>query len=164
MAQPAYNFALFEQEPKKEQKQPTASLRAVKGGKNKNLRAAAAAKYFTVLRKAGWAVVLAVFMLAQLASNARVTELTTQIQRTQKELVTAQSTNNYLNSALNERTNMAKIEETANRLGLMKLDDSQITYIRLDGESVVFHTQSNLAAWGESLYAGLLSLIHQLEY
>ena len=43
-----------------------------------------------------------------------------------------QSQYTYYNSALNSRTNITSVEETATRLGLMKIDQSQITYIRLD--------------------------------
>ena len=41
-----------------------------------------------------------------------------------------QSQYTYYNSALNSRTNITSVEETATRLGLMKIDQSQITYIR----------------------------------
>ena len=49
-------------------------------------------------------------------------------------LVSEQSQYTYYNSTLNSKTNITSVEETAGRLGLMKIDQSQITYIRL-GES-----------------------------
>ncbi len=61
-------------------------------------------------------------------------ELNDQIQSTKAQLVSAQSQYTYYNSTLNSKTNIASVEEAASRLGLMKIDQSQITYIRL-GES-----------------------------
>ena len=59
---------------------------------------------------------------------------------------------------------MANVEEVANRLGLMKLDDSQITYIRLDDSSVLTRKESDVKRWTDLLYSGVLSLIEQLDF
>ena len=99
-----------------------------------------------------------------LESKVTITELTTQIQRTQTQLTSEQSTYNYLSSELNSKTSMANVEEVANRLGLMKLDDSQITYVRLDESSVITRAPSDVEKWSEFLYSGVLSLIEKLDF
>ena len=64
-----------------------------------------------------------------LYSQATLTELTGDIQATQRELVEAQSEYNYLSGVLDSKTGLKNVEEIATtQLGLMKLDRSQITY------------------------------------
>lgn len=160
MEQTAYDFARFEENRRPEQKNK-ARLRAVKGGKSKHSRLHELLANFRAVVAVTLFLALAVGLLQ---SKASITELTTEIQRTQNQLTTAQSTYNYLNSELNSRTSMANVEEAANRLGLMKLDDSQITYIRLDTSSVLTRKESDVKKWTELVYSGLLSLIEKLEF
>ena len=110
------------------------------------------------------AVVVLALAISLLQSKATLTELTTDIQREQAQLVTEQSTYNYLNNELNSKTSMANVEEVANRLGLMKLDDSQITYVRLEESSSLIRKVSEVEKWSEFLYSGLLSLMDKLEF
>ncbi len=160
MEQIAYDFARFEQTSKPAAKSK-AKLRAVKGGKPKNSRLHEMLVNFRAVLAVTLFLGLAVGLLQ---SKVTITELTTEIQRTQSQLTTAQSTYNYLNSELNSRTSMANVEEVANRLGLMKLDDSQITYIRLDDSSVLTRKESDVKRWTDLLYSGVLSLIEQLDF
>jgi len=162
MQQAAYDFAKFENtNAAQKQKAKKADLRAVQGGKKSvsrwqelwiNLKAVVAVTLFLVLA------------IGLLESKVTITELTTQIQRTQTQLTSEQSTYNYLSSELNSKTSMANVEEVANRLGLMKLDDSQITYVRLDESSVITRVPSDVEKWSEFLYSGVLSLIEKLDF
>ncbi len=69
-----------------------------------------------------------------------------------------QSQYTYYNSALNSRTNITSVEETASRLGLMKIDQSQITYIRLDEGSVLVRKESAVRQWTDLLHDGAMTV------
>lgn len=160
MAQAAHDFSLFEETgqtaPKKK-----AQLRPVKGGAVRSEQLRRLRSNFRIVLAATLFLTLAVSLLQ---SKATLNELTTEIQRTQSQLTTEQSTNNYLNSELNNKTSMANVEETANRLGLMKMDESQITYVRLEDSSVLTRRESDVKQWTEFLYSGLLSLAEKLDF
>ena len=51
----------------------------------------------------------------------------------------------------------------AGRLGLMKIDDSQITYIRLDDQSVLTRRESAVEKWTDTLQAGVSSLLRTID-
>ena len=51
----------------------------------------------------------------------------------------------------------------AGRLGLMKIDDSQITYIRLDDQSVLTRRESAVEKWTDTLQAGVTSLLRTMD-
>ena len=51
----------------------------------------------------------------------------------------------------------------AGRLGLMKIDDSQITYIRLDDRSVLTRRETAVEKWTDTLQAGVSSLLRTIE-
>ncbi len=164
MAQTAHDFTLFENTttPRTASAKARPALRAVKGG-----AAAQPGRLQALwgnLRTLLSAVLFLGLAICLLRSKATITELTTQIQREQTQLVAEQSTYNYLNSELNSRTSMANVEEVANRLGLMKLDDSQITYVRLEESSTLTRAASQVEQWSEFLYSGLLSLMDKLEF
>lgn len=158
MPQTAHDFTLFENTSRPDAKP---KLRAVKGGTPKKNRLQEAWGGLTNLLGVVLFLGLAISLLQ---SKATLTELTTQIQREQTQLVTEQSTYNYLTSELNSKTSMANVEEVANRLGLMKLDDSQITYVRLEESSSLTRKESEVEKWTEFLYSGLLSLMDKLEF
>ena len=92
------------------------------------------------------AALLVGFAVSLLWSESQLVELNSQIQNAKADLVSVQSQYTYYNSALNNRTNITSVEETATRLGLMKIDQSQITYIRLDGGSVLVRKGVRCAA------------------
>ena len=54
------------------------------------------------------------------------------------------------------------MEDVAGRLGLMKIDDSQITYIRLDDQSVLTRRESAVEKWTDTLEAGVSSLLRTI--
>ena len=132
------------------QAQPKVPLRVEKGGKKRLNPVRAAMQH--ALQLVGFAVSL-------LWSEAQLVELNSQIQSAKAELVSEQSQYTYYNSALNSRTNITSVEETATRLGLMKIDQSQITYIRLDAGSVLVRKESAVHQWTDFLHDGAMTII-----
>ncbi len=51
------------------------------------------------------------------------------------------------------------MEETAGRLGLMKIDQSQITYIRLGESDTLERTQSAVRQWTDFIYNGAVNIL-----
>ena len=158
MQQQAYDFSMFAPQRAKPEKKPP--LRTVEGGKKPQTGLKKAAVSFGNVLCCAVFLALAVLLIQ---SKVTITELTTQQQKTQAQLTDAQSTYNYLNGALNSRTNMASVEEIANRLGLMKVDDSQITYVRLEDSSVLTAAQSPVKQWSGWLKSGMLNMMEMLD-
>ena len=99
------------------------------------------------------------FAVSLLWSEAQLVELNSQIQSAKAELVSEQSQYTYYNSALNSKTNITSVEEAASRLGLMKIDQSQITYIRLDEGSVLVRKASAVRQWSDLLHDGAMTIL-----
>ena len=75
------------------------------------------------------------------------------------QLVSAQSQYTYYNSTLNSKTNITSVEEAASRLGLMKIDPSQITYIRLNESGALERQQSPVRQWTSFIYNGAVTIL-----
>ena len=72
------------------------------------------------------------------ASQARITQLSGEIDDAKSELTNAQSYNDYLSTTMDQITNSTSVQQEAeDRLGLVKMDPSQVTYVRLEDESVI---------------------------
>ena len=82
-----------------------------------------------------------------------------QIQDAKAQLVSEQSQYTYYNSTLNSKTNITSVEEAAGRLGLMKIDQSQITYIRLGESDSLERTQSAVRQWTDFIYNGAVNIL-----
>ncbi len=155
MGQPAYdrNAARRRKAPQPQRK---ANLRVAKGGKRRlNPLQAAVHNVMNLVA----AALLVGFAISLLWSEAQLVELNSQIQSAKAELVSEQSQYTYYNSALNSRTNITSVEETATRLGLMKIDQSQITYIRLDEGSVLVRKASAVRQWSDLLHDGAMTIL-----
>lgn len=138
------------------QAQPKVPLRVEKGGKKRLNPVRAAMQH--ALQLVG-AALLVGFAVSLLWSEAQLVELNSQIQSAKADLVSEQSQYTYYNSALNSRTNITSVEETATRLGLMKIDQSQITYIRLDEGSVLVRKASAVRQWSDLLHDGAMTIL-----
>ncbi len=161
MAQEAYDFARFEGTARAAQgaaqgapartpaqKQKT-TLRSVKGGKGK---AGATHKIFGSTMRLVW--VFAFFALAflRVQSEAQLTEYTQQIQTEIAALTVAKSEYSYLQTTLNASINLEQVEKVAKEQGLVKLDESQITYIRLTDEAqLTTNAQNWWQNWQETI-------------
>lgn len=136
-------------------------VRVVRGGRFRLERAKDA------MRQAASVVAVAVILAlitAIVASQAKLTELSGEIDATRSDLATAQTTYEYLSGKMDEISNSANIDEAAqNRLGLVKTDPSQVTYIRLEDESVIEKNSSQTDEILDELYTAALSLIGSFE-
>ena len=142
MGQPAYDRNAVRRR-RAPQPQRKANLRVAKGGKRRlNPLQAAVHNAISLL----W-------------SEAQLVELNDQIQSTKAQLVSEQSQYTYYNSTLNSKTNIASVEETAGRLGLMKVDPSQITYIRLGESGALVRRESTVRQWTDFLYTGAVNIL-----
>ena len=147
MGQAAYDMTEVRRRraPQTQRKVP---LRVEKGGK----------KRLNPVRAAMQHALLVGFAVSLLWSEAQLVELNSQVQKAKADLVSQQSQYTYYNSALNSRTNITSVEETASRLGLMKIDQSQITYIRLDEGSVLVRKESAVRQWSDLLHDGAMAV------
>ena len=98
---------------------------------------------------------LAGLSVALLFSEARIVELSGDIRQAKAALISAQSQNDYYTTTLNVQSSISNVESVAGRLGLMKIDDNQITYIRLDDQSVLNRRESAGVNWTDTLHAGV---------
>lgn len=153
MAQPAYDLELFENRAQR----PRAKVRAVKGRKK------ASRLNLQTVKTAAVAVVMAALVVGFLYSQATITELTVDIQNVQSDLVSEQSTYNYLSGVLDSKTSLRSVEQiAAGELGLVKVDRSQVTYFSLESESVINRPETAAQKITEFLNTGLLSLMEYL--
>ena len=141
MGQPAYDRNAVRRR-RAPQPQRKANLRVAKGGKRR-LNPLQAAVHNAMNLVA--AALLVGFAISLLWSEA--------------QLVSEQSQYTYYNSTLNSKTNIASVEETAGRLGLMKVDPSQITYIRLGESGALVRRESTVRQWTDFLYTGAVNIL-----
>ena len=155
MGQAAYDYNTARRR-KVPQTQRKTALRVEKGGKRRLSPLQAALRNAMHLVAAA---LLTGFAISLLWSESKLVELNDQIQDAKAQLVSEQSQYTYYNSTLNSKTNVTSVEETAGRLGLMKIDQSQITYIRLDAGSVLVRKESAVHQWTDFLHDGAMTII-----
>lgn len=109
------------------------------------------------------ALTMLALVCAVIYSHVQLTELTGEIQDARVELTAANSWNSYWNNTLDSKTNLRTVEEATTRLGMIKADPSQITYIKLDETSTVDRPASGLQKLAGMLHAGALSLVGSLD-
>ena len=131
-------------------------LRVEKGGKPRLNPVRAAMQHALQLLSAA---LLVGFAVSLLWSESQLVELNSKIQNAKAELVSEQSQYTYYNSVLNSKTNITSVEEVAGRLGLMKMDQSQLTYIRLDSDSVLVRRESAVHQWTDFLHDGAMTIL-----
>ena len=155
MGQAAYDYNAVRRR-KAPQTQRKANLRVAKGGKRRLTPLQAAVHNAMHLVAAA---LLVGFAISLLMSEAQLVEVNDQIQKAKAELVSEQSQYTYYNSVLNSKTNITSVEEVAGRLGLMKMDQSQLTYIRLDSDSVLVRRESAVHQWTDFLHDGAMTIL-----
>ena len=156
MGQPAYDMSSEVRRRKAPQTQRKVALRVEKGGKRRLSPLQAALRNAMHLVAAA---LLTGFAISLLMSEAQLVEVNDQIQKAKAELVSEQSQYTYYNSVLNSKTNITSVEEVAGRLGLMKMDQSQLTYIRLDSDSVLVRRESAVHQWTDFLHDGAMTIL-----
>lgn len=122
-----------------EPRQP--EMRVVRGGKHGLNRAR---QFAAVALHVIAAALLLGLILSVVHSQARITELNGQINDTRTDLTAAQSEYDYLSTKMSDITSRASLQDVAEgQLGLVKADQSQITYIQLEEQSVIEKTGSD---------------------
>lgn len=147
MGQAAYDYNTARRR-KAPQTQRKTALRVEKGGKRRLSPLQAALRNAMHLVAAA---LLTGFAISLLMSEAQLVELNDQIQDAKAQLVSAQSQYTYYNST--------SVEEAASRLGLMKIDPSQITYIRLNESGALERQQSPVRQWTSFIYNGAVTIL-----
>ena len=122
-----------------EPRQP--EMRVVRGGKHGLNRAR---QFAAVALHVIAAALLLGLIFSVVHSQARITELNGQINDTRTGLTAAQSEYDYLSTKMSDITSRASLQDVAEgQLGLVKADQSQITYIQLEEQSVFEITGSD---------------------
>lgn len=144
-----------------EEKNVFKPVRVVRGGRY-GLRKVRSAAHNVL-----WALVgllLLVMIVGVVQSQAQVTELSGKIEKTRKELTNAQSTYDYLSDQMSSITSSTNVQQIAEgRLGLVRADSSQVTYIKLQGESVVEKPTTGFEQMMDGFRTTALSLIGSLD-
>ena len=79
-------------------------------------------------------------------------------------LFRSQTTYDYLSSQMDKIANMSNLETVAEtRLGLVKADPSQITYVRLEDQSVIETVEDGAAKLVEDVRTAALDLLSSLK-
>ena len=156
MGQEAYNYSEVRRRAARPQPERAANFQVKKGGKRRLTPLQAAIQHAAQILALG---LLVGFSVALLWSEAQIVELSAQIRTAKATLVSEQSQYDYYTNTLNTQTSIANVEETASRLGLMKMDDSQITYIRLNSENLLVRKGSTVRQWTDYIHAGALTLM-----
>ena len=122
-----------------EPRQP--EMRVVRGGKHGLNRAR---QFAAVALHVIAAALLLGLIFSVVHSQARITELNGQINDTRTDLTAAQSEYDYLSTKMSDITIDASLQDVAEgQLGLVKAEQSQITYIQLEEQSVIEKTGSD---------------------
>ena len=122
-----------------EPRQP--EMRVVRGGKHGLNRAR---QFAAVALHVIAAALLLGLIFSVVHSQARITELNGQINDTRTDLTAAQSEYDSLSTKVSDITSRASLQDVAEgQLGLVKADQSQITYIQLEEQSGIEKTGSD---------------------
>ena len=106
------------------------------------------------------ALTMLALVCAVIYSHVQLTELTGEIQDARVELTAANSWNSYWSNTLDSKTNLRTVEEAATtRLGMIKADPSQITYIRLGESGALVRRESTVRQWTDFLYTGAVNIL-----
>ena len=159
MGQEAYDYNAVRRR-KAPQTERKANLRVEKGGKRRLNPMRAAIRNAVHLVEAA---LLVGFASSLLWSESQLVELNSKIQKAKASLLSEQSQYTYYTSTLNSQTNITSVEEAASRLGLMKIDQSQITYIRLGESDSLERTQSAVRQWTDFIYNGAVNILGTIQ-
>lgn len=141
----AYDFSSFLPEQQVEE----IEKKKVPVQKKKVVKSKVSVKPATVVK---WVFVSAFVMISLLSimiGNINITKQNDEISKAQKSLSTAQSEQVSLNSKLESRMSMQKVENYAvNKLGLVKIQPFQIEYVHLNGTDKVEVSNDNFLVFG----------------
>ena len=125
----------------------------------KKERTARVAQIWKMLRALLGVLVLVFLVSAVLYTQAAVTEVTTQIADKKQELKEEEALNTYLSFELDNKTSLKSIEETAGDMGLSKVENSQISYFRVEDGNSIQVKEGLFASILRNTKNGLLSIV-----
>ncbi|MEG0910047.1 MAG: hypothetical protein RSB47_04115 [Ruthenibacterium sp.] len=121
---------------------------------------------FITLRNIKWTMVAVIFLTlvcSVLYSQTTATEMAGQIAMQQKVLVDLKSEYTYLNNEVEMKTNLANVEDYARtKLGLVKIDKSQVTYVERKNDDVIVRPQNELQKMFGSVSTQAMSFMEYL--
>ncbi len=136
-------------------------LRVVRGGRY------GMHKLRRLARRVGAVAVMAVMLaliVGVIYSQAQITRISGDIDIVQRDLANAQSTYDYLSTKMSDITSSTNVQQIAEgRLGLVRADASQITYIKLQEESTVEQVRQEGWLVFDGFRTAALSLIGRLD-
>ncbi len=148
MAEPAYDIDYFSPAKKREEKKPRERTSNKRVKREKSERAVHAIK---MVRFVAAVVLMVGLMCGVLYTQTTITELQSQINDKESALTDATATNVYLNHQLDGMVNTRYVEERAKELGLVKMSQAQVTYVRVeDGQNIELR-ESGISQWYASL-------------
>lgn len=137
------------------------SMRVVRGGRYGLSKAKQMARVVMLVLVAG---LLTSLIVSVVVSQARITQLSGDIEAARRQLTTAQSTYDYLSSTMDGITSRANVQQIAEgRLGLVKADGSQMTCLNLEDQTVIERTASNASKLMGGFRTAALSLISSID-
>ena len=144
--------------PKLESRQP--EVRLVRGGKHGLNRAR---QFASIMLRVVAVALLLGLIFSVVHSQARITELNGQINETRTDLTAAQSEYDYLSTKMSDITSRASLQDVAEgQLGLVKADQSQITYIQLEEQSVIEKAGSDVGHLLAGIRTAALDLLQNI--
>lgn len=144
--------------PKLEPRRP--EVRMVRGGKHGLNRAR---QFASVMMGVVAAALVLGLIFSVVHSQARITKLNGEINEARTNLTAAQSEYDYLTTKISNITSRASLEDVAEgQLGLVKADQSQITYIQLEEESVIEKSVGSAGRFLAGIRTAALNLLNSL--
>lgn len=140
----AYDFNLFLPSENKKAKTDSKVI-TVRAQKKRGVKAAAGAVSGHVTKVVVIAFVL-FSLFAALYMRARITELSRDISNIKSELTVLETEKTRLYVELENKISYKNIEEAAQTLGMRKMDNSQVVYIRLNDENKAVNSKGELTA------------------
>lgn len=116
-----------------------------------------------IVKIVAFASIFVALVCSVLDSQRTVTELTAKIAKGESALFDLQSEYAYLNNEMEMRTSLKNVEQYAqSQLGLVKLDQSQITYVERKNDEVIVLPETNLQKLMTTVTTEALSFMEYL--
>lgn len=152
MAEVAYDLSRFETA----QRQRTPRVRVAK--KEKAAQSARSRQLWRMVRILLGVTVMVLLVCGVLYTQAQLTELSSAITGTKKNLSEEQSLNAYLTFEIDNMTSQKNIEERAAELGMDKIDNGQIRYYRVEDSGGITVKENALQRMFANARSGLNNL------
>ncbi len=149
----AYDLSVFAPREERE-RQP---LRVVKNPKKKKLLGKID---FAAVKIVAVAAVFLALVCSVLYAQAAATELASSIKVQEDQLKELKDDYTYLSNQIEMKTNISAVEEYAtSKLGLTKMDKSQVYYVYGDQQNTITRSKTGLGKFTDTVTKGFLSMM-----